>query len=75
MPDGEIISTPARPVYSAVAAPQVQRYAVQGTTESWRGSVARLAYGNYAMMTGVAAALAAPLIGLTGADGFAFTFL
>lgn len=33
-------------------------------------SVGRLAFGNYSMMTGVAAALAAPLIGLAGADGF-----
>ncbi|WP_049015793.1 DUF927 domain-containing protein, partial [Enterobacter asburiae] len=32
------------------------------------------AYGNYAMMTGIAAALAAPLIGLAGADGFGIHF-
>ncbi|KAB2431025.1 DUF927 domain-containing protein, partial [Enterobacter hormaechei] len=49
-------------------------YTVAGTSESWRNSVARLAYGNYAMMTGIAAALAAPLIGLAGADGFGIHF-
>lgn len=74
MPDGEIIGTPARPVLFSGRSSASAGYAVQGTTESWRGSVARLAYGNYAMMTGVAAALAAPLIGLTGADGFGIHF-
>ncbi|MEI9629785.1 DUF927 domain-containing protein, partial [Phytobacter diazotrophicus] len=38
--------------------------------ESWRDTVARLCTGNPSMMLGVAASLAAPLIGLVGADGF-----
>ena len=49
-------------------------YTTRGTAESWRDSVANLANGNYSMMTGVAAALAAPLIGLAGADGFGIHF-
>lgn len=63
MPDGEIIGTPAHPVLFSGRS-SAAGYTVQGTTESWRNSVARLAYGNYAMMTGTAAALSAPLIGL-----------
>ena len=59
MPDGEIIGSP---------------YVVKGTAQGWRDTVARLAGGNYSMMTGIGAALAAPLIGLVGADGFGIHF-
>ncbi|MGQ0519024.1 DUF927 domain-containing protein, partial [Bacillus sp. D-CC] len=45
-----------------------------GSAKSWRDNVARLAFGNYSMMTGIGAALAAPLIGLVGADGFGIHF-
>lgn len=74
MPDGEIIGTPERPVLFSGRSSAAAGYTVAGTSESWRNSVARLAYGNYAMMTGIAAALAAPLIGLAGADGFGIHF-
>lgn len=74
MPDGEIIGTPAHPVLFSGRSSAAAGYTVAGTSESWRNSVARLSYGNYAMMTGIAAALAAPLIGLTGADGFGIHF-
>lgn len=47
---------------------------MKGDVESWRKSVAALANGNWSMMTAVAAALAAPLIGLAGADGFGLHF-
>jgi putative DNA primase/helicase len=70
MPDGEIIGTPEQPVLFSGRSSAAAGYTVAGTSESWRNSVARLAYGNYAMMTGIAAALAAPLIGLAGADGW-----
>ncbi|AKL37683.1 DNA primase [Klebsiella oxytoca] len=70
MPDGEIIGTPEQPVLFNGRSSAASGYTTSGTTQSWRESVGRLAFGNYSMMTGVAAALAAPLIGLTGADGF-----
>lgn len=74
MPDGEIIGAPAQPVLFSGRSSAAAGYTLAGTSESWRNSVARLAYGNYAMMTGIAAALAAPLIGLAGADGFGIHF-
>ncbi len=74
MPDGEIIGTPERPVLFSGRSSAAAGYTVAGTSESWRNSVARLAYGNYAMMTGIAAALAAPLIGVADRDGFGIHF-
>ena len=74
MPDGEIIGTPEHPVLFNGRSSAAAGYTQKGTAESWRGSVARLVYGNYAMMTATAAALAAPLIGLVGADGFGIHF-
>lgn len=70
MPDGEIIGTPEQPVLFNGRSSAASGYTTSGTGQSWRESVGRLAFGNYYMMTGVAAALAAPLIGLAGADGF-----
>ncbi|CAI0832362.1 DNA primase TraC [Serratia fonticola] len=74
MPDGEIIGTPARPVLFNGRSAAAAGYTVKGTPESWRDSVARLARGNPSMMAGIGAALAAPLIGLAGADGFGIHF-
>lgn len=74
MPDGEIIGSPDNPVLFSGRSSAAAGYSVQGTVESWRNSVAKLAYGNYSMMTAIAAALAAPLIGLSGADGFGIHF-
>jgi len=74
MPDGEIIGTPVRPVLFSGRSSAAAGYTIQGTTNSWRNNVARLVYGNYSMMTATAAALAAPLIGLVGADGFGIHF-
>lgn len=74
MPDGEIIGTPDQPVLFNGRSSAAAGYTVAGTADSWRESVGRLADGNYSMMTGVAAALAAPLIGLCGADGFGIHF-
>ncbi|HII3073358.1 TPA: DUF927 domain-containing protein [Citrobacter freundii] len=74
MPDGEIIGTPENPVLFSGRSSAAAGYTVMGTTESWRDSVAHLAFGNYSMMTGIGAALAAPLIGLVGADGFGIHF-
>ncbi|HBW1745171.1 DUF927 domain-containing protein [Klebsiella pneumoniae] len=70
MPDGEIIGTPDQPVLFNGRSSAASGYTTSGTVESWRECVGRLVFGNYSMMTGVAAALAAPLIGLAGADGF-----
>lgn len=74
MPDGEIIGKPDRPVLFNGRSSAAAGYTIKGTAESWRSSIARLVGGNYSMMTGIAAALAAPLIGLSGADGFGIHF-
>lgn len=74
MPDGDIIGTPEIPVLFNGRSSAASGYTTRGTAESWRDSVANLANGNYSMMTGIAAALAAPLIGLAGADGFGIHF-
>ncbi|KAB7676548.1 DUF927 domain-containing protein [Plesiomonas shigelloides] len=74
MPDGDIIGTPERPVLFNGRSSAAAGYTVAGTAEGWRESVGRLAKGNYSMMTAVAASLAAPLIGLVGADGFGIHF-
>lgn len=74
MPDGEIIGTPAAPVLFNGRSSAAAGYTVKGSAEGWRESIGRLAAGNYSMMTGIAAALAAPLIGLVEADGFGLHF-
>ncbi|PWC13315.1 DNA primase [Brenneria roseae subsp. americana] len=74
MPDGEVIGNPDKPVLFNGRSSAAAGYTVKGTAESWRSSIARLVDGNYSMMTGIAAALAAPLIGLSGADGFGIHF-
>ena len=72
--DGEIIGTPDKPVLFNGRSSAAAGYTVKGTTDSWRNSVARLVDGNYSMMTGIGAALAAPLIGLADAKGFGIHF-
>ncbi|MEF9675913.1 DUF927 domain-containing protein [Pectobacterium aroidearum] len=74
MPDGEVIGKPDRPVLFNGRSSAAAGYTVKGTAESWRHSIARLVDGNYSMMTGIAAALSAPLIGLSGSDGFGIHF-
>ncbi len=70
MPDGEVIGEPETPILFNGRSAAAGGYAIAGTPESWRDTVARLCTGNPSMMLGVAASLAAPLIGLVGADGF-----
>ena len=70
MPDTSIIGRPERPVLFNGRSAAAKGYCVKGTVESWKGSVAKLAYRNPSMMLGIACALSAPLIGLAGADGF-----
>lgn len=70
MPDASIIGRPERPVLFNGRSAAAKGYCVKGTVESWKGSVAKLAYRNPSMMLGIACALSAPLIGLAGADGF-----
>ncbi|UUE58416.1 TOPRIM and DUF927 domain-containing protein [Pectobacterium aroidearum] len=74
MPDGEVIGKSDRPVLFNGRSSAAAGYTVKGTAESWRTSIARLVDGNYSMMTGIAAALSAPLIGLSGSDGFGIHF-
>lgn len=70
MPDASIIGRPERPVLFNGRSAAAKGYCVKGTVDSWKGSVAKLAYRNPSMMLGIACALSAPLIGLAGADGF-----
>ncbi|XES86449.1 DUF927 domain-containing protein [Franconibacter pulveris] len=74
MPDGEIIGEPHTRVLFNGRSAAAGGYTVRGTAESWRDNVAALVAGNPSMMLGVAAALAAPLVGLVGADGFGLHF-
>ncbi|WP_340619197.1 DUF927 domain-containing protein, partial [Xenorhabdus entomophaga] len=69
-PDGSVIGVPEQPVLFNGGSAAANAYTVSGTTESWREHVARLADNNPFMMLGVATALAAPMIGMVGADGF-----
>ena len=70
MPDGSVIGEPEHPVLFNGRSAAAKGYTIKGTAESWRDSVATLAQGNPSMMLGIACALAAPLIGIAGADGF-----
>ncbi|GEM_PF-567885 len=74
MPDGEITGTPHSRVLFNGRSAAAGGYRVRGTAQSWREQVAGLVAGNPSMMLGVAAALAAPLVGLAGADGFGVHF-
>ncbi|AWO80692.1 DUF927 domain-containing protein [Serratia marcescens] len=74
MPDGEIIGSPEIPVLFNGRSSAASGYSIKGTAKGWKETVAMLASGNYSMMTGTAAALAAPLIGLSGSDGFGIHF-
>ncbi|CND45354.1 Zinc-binding domain of primase-helicase family [Yersinia pseudotuberculosis] len=74
MPDGEIIGMPSKPVIFCGHSATAQGYTVKGTVESWRDNVALLVAGNPSMVTAVAAAFAAPMLALVGADGFGIHF-
>ncbi|EDT2769710.1 DUF927 domain-containing protein [Salmonella enterica subsp. enterica] len=74
MPDGEIIGEAGKKVMFYGRSATASGYSVAGTAQSWRENVAALVDGNPSMMLGVAAALAAPLVGLVGADGFGVHF-
>ncbi|EBH8417934.1 DUF927 domain-containing protein [Salmonella enterica subsp. enterica serovar Nijmegen] len=74
MPDGEIIGTASKPVILCGHSATAQGYTVKGSPESWRDNVARLAAGNPSMVTAIAAAFAAPMLSLVGADGFGIHF-
>lgn len=74
MPDGEIIGDDNKRVVFHGRSATASGYTIAGTAQSWRENVAALVAGNPSMMLGVAAALAAPLVGLVGADGFGVHF-
>ncbi|MGQ3662661.1 DUF927 domain-containing protein [Citrobacter braakii] len=74
MPDGDIIGDGEKQVIFHGRSATASGYTVAGTAQSWRENVAALVVGNPSMMLGVAAALAAPLVGLVGADGFGVHF-
>ncbi|MEI9629738.1 DUF927 domain-containing protein, partial [Phytobacter diazotrophicus] len=58
MPDGEVIGEPETPILFNGRSAAAGGYAIAGTPESWRDTVARLCTGNPSMMLGVAASLA-----------------
>ncbi|OKP00545.1 TOPRIM and DUF927 domain-containing protein [Xenorhabdus eapokensis] len=70
MPDGSVIGVPQQPVLFNGGSASANAYTVSGTPKSWRENVAILANNNPFMMLGIATALAAPLVGIVGADGF-----
>lgn len=74
MPDGEIIGDAGKKVMFYGRSAAASGYSQAGTAQSWRDNVAALVAGNPSMVLGVAAALAAPLVGLAGADGFGVHF-
>ncbi|ECI6609845.1 DUF927 domain-containing protein [Salmonella enterica subsp. enterica] len=74
MPDGEIIGDAGKKVMFYGRSAAASGYSLAGTAQSWRENVAALVAGNPSMVLGVAAALAAPLVGLAGADGFGVHF-
>ncbi|EBY3919935.1 DUF927 domain-containing protein [Salmonella enterica subsp. enterica serovar Kibi] len=74
MPDGEIIGDAGKKVMFYGRSAAASGYSQAGTAQSWRENVAALVAGNPSMVLGVAAALAAPLVGLAGADGFGVHF-
>ncbi|NDO80214.1 DNA primase [Citrobacter sp. NCU1] len=74
MPDGKIIGDEDKRVVFHGRSATASGYTVAGTARCWRENVAALVVGNPSMMLGVAAALAAPLVGLVGADGFGVHF-
>ena len=70
MPDGAVMGESDTPVLFSGGTAARGAYSVAGTTESWRDNVAALAKGNPFQMLSAAVALAAPMVGITGADGF-----
>lgn len=74
MPDGEILGQPEKPILFNGRSAAANGYSVQGTPQNWKENIARLAGGNPSMITAIAAALSAPLIGLVEADGFGLHF-
>lgn len=56
------------------AAPLDHAFHVSGTLEDWQTHVARPALGNSRLVIAIAAAFAAPLLGLTGEEGGGFHF-
>ncbi|MGX8942226.1 DUF927 domain-containing protein [Symbiopectobacterium sp. Eva_TO] len=70
MPDGSIIGEPEQPILFNGGTAAAEAYSIEGTAESWRQNVARLAEGNPFQMLTVGVALAAPMLSLVGADGF-----
>lgn len=74
MPDGEIIGDSEKRVIFHGRSATASGHTVAGTAQSWRENVAALVAGNPSMMLGVAAVLAASIIGLVGADGFGVHF-
>ncbi|CAK8740349.1 hypothetical protein SODG_003821 [Sodalis praecaptivus] len=70
MPDGSIIGEPEQSIMFNGGTAAAEAYSIEGTAESWRENVARLAEGNPFQMLTVGVALAAPMLPLVGADGF-----
>lgn len=72
LPSGEVIGTPATPVYYAGDKSNASAYLVAGTAATWRDNVARLARGNSRPMLAIGIALAAPLLHLVELESGGF---
>ncbi|QIA77691.1 DUF927 domain-containing protein [Rodentibacter caecimuris] len=70
LPNGEVLGKPNQPVYFNNKSATTAGYQSKGTLSDWQREIGQYIEGNHSMMLGVACALAAPLIGLIGAESF-----
>ncbi|OOF38203.1 DNA primase [Rodentibacter mrazii] len=70
LPNGEVLGKPNQPVYFNNKSATTAGYQAKGTLSDWQKEIGQYLKGNHSMMLGVACSLAAPLIGLIGAESF-----
>lgn len=70
LPNGEVIGEPEKAILFKSQSAAFGGYNAAGTLESWQREIAVNVNKNSSMMLGIAAALAAPLIGLLDAESF-----
>ncbi|OOF79106.1 DNA primase [Rodentibacter caecimuris] len=70
LPNGEVLGKPEQPIYFNSKSATTAGYQAKGTLNNWQQEIGQYLKGNHSMMLGVACALAAPVIGLIGAESF-----
>ncbi|WP_040976835.1 DUF927 domain-containing protein [Necropsobacter massiliensis] len=70
LPNGEVLGKPSRPVYFNSKSSTTAGYQAKGALNDWQQEIGQYLEGNHSMMLGMACSLAAPLIGLIGAESF-----